>query len=77
MTRTEDLSPAALLEAALNANSPGLNANSPGRVLRALVAKALTRRRRLTFTHELPAHLRRDIGMAPQAPPPIRPELLR
>ena len=70
MTRTEDLSPAAFLEAALNTNSPG-------RVLRALIAKAVTRRRRAPFAHELPAHLRRDIGMAPQAPPPLRPELLR
>lgn len=70
MTRIEDLSPAALLDAALAANSPG-------RILRALLARAFTPKPSAPFAHELPPHLKRDIGLPPHLPPPLRTEIQR
>ncbi|MEM1236414.1 MAG: hypothetical protein AAGI10_05530 [Pseudomonadota bacterium] len=70
MTRIEDLTPAALLDAALKANGPL-------KVLKALLRTALKPRRRAPYVQDLPAHLRRDIGMPPQVPPPTRWEHLR
>ncbi|MEM1100732.1 MAG: hypothetical protein AAGH73_04285 [Pseudomonadota bacterium] len=72
MTRLEDLSPAALLEAAIKANGPWA-------VLRALLA---TRRRRIRVPRILPAdqlpdHLRRDVGLPAHEPPPRPPDLMR
>ena len=70
MTRIEDLTPAALLEAALKANSPF-------RVLAALLRRILLPQPKAPFAQDLPPHLRRDIGMPPKAPPPPRWDQLR
>ncbi|MEL6915988.1 MAG: hypothetical protein AAFP13_15945 [Pseudomonadota bacterium] len=67
MTRLEDLSPAALLDAAIRVNRPWT-------VLRALIAAQRRRARRLRSlpAHRLPDHLRRDVGL-PAREPPTRP----